>query len=213
MFNTNRIFAYIIGLLFFVVGLNVALGLLNIPFSSVVLLLVGILTFCMYLKFNIAALKYIACFFVPTGLSYFIISAFHLTGVTNFLSIYLSLFIACLLVYLFSKKKIFLCVSLLIIMFILHTVTLSINNMKDFILEYDCFYMGVLATFLFIFEYKSFRYIPLWVAIIAYLGGVLSFLYKLKIVTPLIFKTLISITFLFIGIFIILYNYIKSKKQ
>ncbi len=213
MFNSNKFFAYLVGLFFLIAGLGSSLELLNIPFSSIILLLVGIITLCMYLKFNNVILKYISCFLIPTGFAYFVIAVFHLVGVANFLLIYFSVACAFFCVYLLSKKKIFLYIAMIIVMFALHTATNSDKNINKLIWGYDCFYIGLLTTILFIFEHKSLRYTPLFIAIVAYLGGVLNFLNALKIITPVVFKMLISLMFLLTGGFIIFYNYFKSKKQ
>lgn len=213
MLNRNKIFTDLIGLIFIVAGLGVALELLNISFSSVVFLLVGIQTLYMYAKFNNIILKYISCYLIPIGLAYFIIAAFHITGIANFLLIYFSVACAFFCVYLISKKKLFLYITLLIIMFALHTSTNSVKHIKELIWGYDCFYIALLSTALFVFEHKSLHYTPLLISIIAYLGGVLVFLSVLKIITPVLFKILISLMFLLAGAFIIIYNYFKSKLQ
>ena len=212
MLNVNKIFAYLVGLIFLIAGLGVALDMLNIPFSSVLLLLTGIFTLCMYIKLKNSVLKYITCMFIPTGLAYFIIAAFRLSGVPNFLLVYFSLVCSFFCIYLFSKKKVFLYISLLIIMFVFHTITLSTETMNEFIFGYDCFGLGILSTILFVFEHKSLKYTPILIAFIAYLSGVLNILYVLKFITPVLFKMLISLIFLIIGVSIIFYNYIKSKK-
>ena len=98
-------------------------------------------------------------------------------------------------------------------MYVLHSITVSNDNMQEFILAYDCLYAGMLSTILFIFEYKTLRYVPLLIACVVYLCGVLNFLNAFEIITPLMFKMFISLIFLFVGGGIILYNFIKSKND
>ena len=213
MANSNKVFIYLIGLILLVAGLGVALEIVDIPFYSVLLLLSGIFVWAMYLKLKVCALKYVTCFLVPIGLSYFFVAAFHLVGKANFIAVYSALVCSFLCVYLLNKNKIFMYISLIITMFVLHMVTNSTSHMQEFIYGYDCFYIGLLSTFLFVFEHKKYKYKPIYVAVIAYLGGVLNFLSTLKIITPNVFKLLISLMFVLSGGVIILYNYIRSKKH
>lgn len=213
MTNSNKVFTYLIGLIFLIAGIGVALEILNIPFSSVTILLVGILLWCLYSKFSIAILKYLTCFFIPIGIGYFMIVAFGMQGVTNFCVVYSSLICSLFLIYLFSQKKLFLFITLIIALFVLHTATFSNNELQEFIVGYDCLYIGGLLTILFIFEYKDLRFIPILIATIAYCCGVLNFLSMFGIITPLIFKLTISVILLIVGGGIILYNYIKSKND
>lgn len=211
MTNSNKVFTYLVGLIFLIAGIGVALEILNIPFSSVVLLLVGIFIWCMYCKFNIGALKYLTCFFVPTGIGYFILAAFQLDGIANFLVVYSSLICALFLIYIFSRKKIFILITLAVIWFVLHTITLSNKTLYEFIVGYDCLYAGGLLTILFAFEYKKMRYTPILIAVIVYCCGLLNLLNTFGIITPLMFKLTVSLLLLVLGGGIILYNYIKSK--
>ena len=213
MSNSNKLFTYLVGAIFLVAGLGIVLEMFNIPFSSVVLLLFGILIWGLYFKLHNSMLKYLTCFLMPTGLTYFLIAVFGLSGTGNFLLIYSSLVCSFFCVYIISKKNIFLYVSLLIMLFALHTVTNYDKNMSEYIWGYDCFYVGVAATILFAFEYKRLRYMPLTVAVIAYLSGVLVFMNVLKLISPMFFKLSISLMFILVGTVIIIYNYIKSTKK
>lgn len=213
MSNTNKFFVYLVGLIFLICGLGVAFEMLSIPFSSVVLLLAGIFVLCIHLKFNISFLKYLACFMIPSGFAYLIIAAFRLVDVANFLLIYSSLICSFFAVYIISKKKIFIYISMAIVMFTLHTATKSNMDLNEMIVGYDCFFVGLISTILFIFEYKTIRYMPLLISIVSYIGGVLFFLNAFDIITPIMFKMFISLMFLLVGGFIIICNYIKSKKD
>lgn len=96
-------------------------------------------------------------------------------------------------------------------MFALHTATNSIFTNKMLIRGYDCFYISVLTVTLFVFEHKKMRYTPLVIAIVAYLCGVVNFLSLFEIITPLLYKALISSVLLLMGGFIIICNYFKTK--
>ena len=213
MTNSNKIFTYLVGLIFLIAGIGVALEILNIPFSSVGLLLVGIFIWCMYCKFNVSILKYLTCFFIPAGIGYFLLAAFQLQGIANFIVIYSSLICSLFLIYLFSRKKIFIFVTLAIAWFVLHTVTRSNQALHEFAVGYDCLYVGGLLTILFAFEHKTMRYTPILIAVIAYCCGLLNLLSAFGIITPLMFKLTISLLLLVLGGGIILYNYIKSKND
>jgi len=212
MSESNKFFSYTIGLIFLLAGLGFILEILHIPFSSIVLLLMGIFTWCMYFKFNNRILKYITCFFIPIGVAFFIIAAFNIVGKWNFLLLYVSIASSFICLYVTSKKGVFIYVSLTILLFALHTATNSNKNMGEMIWGYDCFYIGVLSVILFAFEYKRLRFKPLLISLIAYLCGVLCFLVYFGIITPMIFKMIFSLLFLLIGAIIILYNYYKSKR-
>ena len=86
-------------------------------------------------------------------------------------------------------------------------------NLSEMIVGYDCLFVGLISTILFIFEYKTIKYMPLLIAIVSYIGGVLFFLNAFDIITPIMFKMFISLMFLLVGGFIIIFNYIKSKKD
>lgn len=209
----NKFLTYLIGLIFLISGIGVVLEMFSIPFSSVAILLIGILILGMHFKYNSSFCKYISCFLIPAGMGYFVITAFKLNGIANFLTIYSVMVVSFMCIYLINKRKFFLYVSLVIVMFVLHSITLASDNMHDYIMGYDSLYIGLLLTILFVFEHKSFGFIPVLIAVVAYLIGILNFFNVLNIITPIIFKTIIALIFLLTGTGIILYNYIKSKND
>jgi len=211
MFNSNKLFLCTIGVIFLIAGLGKSLEMLNISFSSVVLFMIGASFFYFYRKLNNKIFLYLSCFFIPIGIAYFVISVFRVSDAINFLLIYSSLACAFFCTYLISKRKLFLCITLAIIMFALHVFTNAHQNMSKAIIGYDCFYLGILMIFLFIFEHKSFGYIPLNLAIFSYIGGVLNFLNTFNIISPIVYKLLLSVVFIFIGSLLISYSFIKSK--
>ncbi len=211
--NSNKFFVYTVGLIFLIAGLGTILEMLSIPFSSIILLLIGAAFLCCYYKFNNNVFKYLSCFFIPTGISYLIISAFNVVGGANFLLIYFALACAFLLLYLTSKRKLFIYISVAIAFFALHVFTAATSSMSELLIGYDCFYIGILAVIVFIFENKNLGYFPIWISIIAYLCGILNFLSFYNIIAPVIFKLSVSLVLLLTGASIILFNFLKSRNH
>ena len=208
--NPNKVIIYLIGLIFVIAGTAIALEMFYISFSSVVLLLIGIGFLVAHKKTRNNVFKYLSCFFVPTGIAYFIISAFNVSDSCNFMLIYSSLACAFLCLYLCAKQKIFLYISVAIVMFALHVYTNAQPDMSKLLFGYDCFYIAVISVIVFAFEYKSIGYFPLGVSVVTYLAGVLNFLNGYNIISPNVYKLSISLTFVIIGAFILCNNYFKS---
>ncbi|MBQ2897434.1 MAG: hypothetical protein IJE46_03815 [Clostridia bacterium] len=213
MSNSNKVILYFIGLIFVIVGTATALEMINISLSSAVLLIIGIAFLVLYKKLHNKIFKYLSSFFVPTGIAYFIITSFNVPDVVNFLLIYFSLASAFLCLYFTTKRKLFLYISFAVIMFALHVFTNAQRAMSEFLIAYDCIYVAVLCVVLFVLEHKSFGYIPLYVAIVLYCGAVLNFMNSYNVISPMVYKLLLSIVFVIIGAVIIGYCFAKSKND
>ena len=74
-------------------------------------------------------------------------------------------------------------------------------------------YLATLAVVAFIFEHKNIGYVPLCVSVVAYLGGTLNILKVYGIISLTIYKLFVSLVFVGVGVSVLCYAAIISKKN